>query len=186
MHKLTDTISQKVWNTPNYRAKDIADIDFKALHKAGITKVAIDIDGTLLPGGTFGEIIGRFTDHLSDARKAGHISRLVIATNRLSLLARKVGVSIKADAVVTGSLRVRKPSRLYYKHLLAELGGSADEAIMIGDKLFQDIYGANRMGMHSLLVDDYGPEPFYERIVMHRRRQHKRLREIEKELKNIS
>ena len=70
----------------------------------------------------------------------------------------------------------------YYRYLLSELGGESKNTIMIGDKLWQDIFGSNRAGMYSLLVDDYGPEPFYERVMFHRYRQNKRLKHLEAKL----
>ncbi len=185
MRKMTETINSKFWHIPNYRAGNILDIDFAQLAKSGITKVAIDIDGTLLPGGSLGEIVGEYTEHIAKARKAGHIERLVVATNRFSVLARNIGMSLNADSVVTGSIRTRKPSMRYYRYLLSELGGESKNTIMIGDKLWQDIFGSNRAGMYSLLVDDYGPEPFYERVVLHRYRQNKRLKHLEAKLAKL-
>ncbi len=185
MRKMTETKNSKFWHIPNYRATNILDIDFAELAKAGITKVAIDIDGTLLPGGSLGEIVGEYTEYISQARKDGHIDRLVVATNRFSVLARKIGFSLNADAVVTGSITTRKPSHRYYKYLLSELGGEAKNTLMVGDKLWQDIFGSNRAGMYSLLVDDYGPEPSYERLVLHRYRQSKRLKHLESELAKL-
>jgi len=183
MRKISSDHSPAAWAIPNFRAVDITDIDFAQLAKLGIDRVAIDIDGTLLPAGTLNKASEEFIDHVAQARKRGYIKILAIATNRFPFLAKKAAESVKADVVVTGSLFRRKPSKRYYDGLLRSLGGKPRQSIMVGDRLLQDVFGGNRAGMYTLLVDDLGPEAWYDWIFARRWRQHKKLEKIEAELK---
>ena len=45
-----------------------------------------------------------------------------------------------------------KPSRKGFARALAETGIPAEHAIMVGDQIFTDIWGANRAGVTSVLV----------------------------------
>ncbi len=182
MRKIADTEGPATWFVPNYRARDITDIDFAMLAKQGVNRIAIDVDGTLLPAGNLGDAHDVFITHITEAQKAGHIKKLIIATNRFPLFARKVGQWMKADVVVTGSLFRRKPSKAYYDQVIDSLGGKPSETAMIGDRLLQDIFGGNKAGMSTILVDDLGPEPWYDKIVFHRIRQHRRLKHLDQKL----
>ena len=51
------------------------------------------------------------------------------------------------EAIVTG-----KPSDLFFQQALTHLRCGADEALVIGDDMSTDIFGANRIGATSLLV----------------------------------
>jgi HAD superfamily phosphatase (TIGR01668 family) len=184
MRKIRDSDGPASWIVPNYRALDITDIDFAKLAKSGITKVALDVDGTLLPAGKLGRAADAFITHLSKAQKSGHITNLTIATNRFSLLARMVADWISADSIISGGFFIRKPSKPYYDKVISSLGGKPEQMVMIGDRLLQDVFGGNRAGMTTILVDDLGPEPWYDKIVFHRSRQHKRLMELDAEFRN--
>src|SRR5262249_8435669 len=45
-----------------------------------------------------------------------------------------------------------KPDSAIYEEALRRAGCAAEEALFVGDTLLQDIAGANRMGMHSVLL----------------------------------
>jgi HAD superfamily phosphatase (TIGR01668 family) len=53
-----------------------------------------------------------------------------------------------------------KPSRQGFQKALELLQTTPDRAVMIGDQLFTDIWGANRMGMRSIWVERIHPREF--------------------------
>ena len=66
------------------------------------------------------------------------------------------------QAVVLG-----KPSRDFFEQALLEIGVAADEAVMVGDDIENDIDGAQRAGMKGVLVETgkhKGDSPLLERI----------------------
>jgi len=54
-----------------------------------------------------------------------------------------------------------KPSRKGFRSMLSDLDVSPEEAAMIGDQLFTDVLGANRMNMYTIRVDPIDPEKEY-------------------------
>jgi len=57
------------------------------------------------------------------------------------------------DAViVSADVGWRKPSRKVFEAALKALGVSASEAVFVGDSLRQDIWGARRVGMRTVLL----------------------------------
>lgn len=179
---IANTSSQSLF-VPNYRAKNIKAIDFKALAKEGIRYAAVDIDGTLVEVGSLQSAVTDYVDHLVAAKKAGHIKKIVIATNRLSFISKSAKQWFNLDGLISGTLTVRKPSKKYYEKLLRELKAKPEQVVMIGDRLWQDVHGANQLGMWTILVDDLGREPWYDRIILHRWRQGRLLKKV---LHNVS
>jgi FMN phosphatase YigB (HAD superfamily) len=45
-----------------------------------------------------------------------------------------------------------KPHPAYFEEILSRCGAKADEAVMVGDDLLYDIYGAKKVGMYTILV----------------------------------
>lgn len=177
MKKLSDNKDASLF-LPNFTAKDIRDIDFAELSKLGITHAAVDIDGTLVEVGSLSSAVSIYVDHLVDAKKKGYLKKIIVATNRLPFISKSARQWFELDGLVSGSLLVRKPSAKYYQKLLNELKVKPAKAVMIGDRLLQDVYGANRAGIWTILVDDLGREPWYDRVRLHRFRQAKKLKSL--------
>ncbi|BBI33659.1 HAD family hydrolase [Cohnella abietis] len=55
--------------------------------------------------------------------------------------------------VISGSFGEGKPSTKLFAHALEQIGVTADECIMVGDKLTTDILGANRAGIISVWIN---------------------------------
>lgn len=97
---------------------------------------------------------------LHDAARAVTAGAVWVATNRDLTLptawgqAPGNGAYVAAVARATGQepLVAGKPEGAVYAMALQRLGCSADEAVAIGDRLETDVAGANRAGLHSVLV----------------------------------
>ncbi|MFD2673031.1 HAD family hydrolase [Marinicrinis sediminis] len=55
--------------------------------------------------------------------------------------------------MISGKFGKGKPSPELFEHVMEEVGVSADEAIMVGDKLTTDIKGANSVGITSVWIN---------------------------------
>ena len=65
---------------------------------------------------------------------------------------RRFGLSDAIDAIVTShSIGWQKPHRRIFERALELAGVPADDAVMVGDRLDADIWGAKRMGMRAVL-----------------------------------
>ncbi|MFL0459284.1 HAD-IIA family hydrolase [Kytococcus sedentarius] len=97
---------------------------------------------------------------LHDAARAVTAGAVWVATNRDLTLptawgqAPGNGAYVAAVARATGQepLVACKPEGAVYAMALERLGCNADEAVAIGDRLETDVAGANRAGLHSVLV----------------------------------
>lgn len=136
---------------PDSICKSITEIDFNYLKRLGVTTCLIDLDGTVVGRGTF-EVDRRIGDVLSNSGLNIHI-----ATNRPRSRSLK---NLKEDLYAVSVIHPRgifgKPSKRYYLNALKELHLQPEQVVMIGDRFIQDMLGANRAGIYSLLVHKLG------------------------------
>jgi FMN phosphatase YigB (HAD superfamily) len=65
---------------------------------------------------------------------------------------RRYGLADAIDGVVSShSIGWQKPHRRIFERALELAGARADEAVMVGDRLLADIWGAKRLGMRAVL-----------------------------------
>jgi FMN phosphatase YigB (HAD superfamily) len=85
--------------------------------------------------------------------------RVVLVTNTLSRGDdevwedwRRFGLADAIDGVVSShSVGWQKPHRRIFERALELAGARADEAVMVGDRLLADIWGAKRLGLRAVL-----------------------------------
>lgn len=136
---------------PDFICKSITDVDFGYLKKQGIKACFIDLDGTVVSRGTF-EVDPRIGEVLSNSKLDIHI-----ATNRpKSKSLKRLKEDLYAVSVVHPRGLFGKPTKRYYKNALKELHLKPQEVVMLGDRYVQDILGANRAGIYSLVVYKLG------------------------------
>lgn len=136
---------------PDFIARSVKDIDFVFLKQQGITTCFLDLDGTVVDRGTF-EVDAETAERLRHAELD-----IKIATNRpRSRDLKNLKESLHASGVVHPKGIFGKPTKRYVKSALKEYGLKQEEVIMIGDRYFQDIFGANRSGIYSLVVYKFG------------------------------
>lgn len=136
---------------PDMIGQSVADINFAYLKSLGITSCFVDLDGTVVDRGTF-EVDPKVTQVLKESGLAVHI-----ATNRpRSRNLKNLKQDLDAQSVVHPTGVFAKPAKRYYLHALHDLGLKPHEVVMIGDRYFQDVLGANRVGIYSLVVHTLG------------------------------
>lgn len=132
----------------------ILDVPLEKLKEKGITSLIIDVDNTVT------EWKGR--DVEEKARdwfvlvKSLGFSACLLSNNhsgeRVSLIAAKLGIP--------SICRAGKPGRRAFKKAMKLLSSSPENTAVIGDQIFTDILGGNRMGMLTILVDPISPSEF--------------------------
>jgi len=93
-------------------------------------------------------------------RLAGAGVKAIIVSNhmwRLEEMVAELGLADRVAAVVN-SARVgyRKPHPRIYQHALEASGEPAETTVMVGDSLSHDVTGAERQGIHGVLLDREG------------------------------
>jgi len=139
---------------PDEKVSTVEDVDYEKLAKSGIEAVVFDLDNTIAKWG--------------DDRLAEEIIELF---ERLTLLGLKVGILSNSrrkkieefvmELPFPHLFNANKPSRKGFRSMLTDLDVSPEEAAMIGDQMFTDVLGANRMNMYTIRVDPIDPEKEY-------------------------
>lgn len=135
---------------PSEQVSSAADIFYEELWKDGFRGILYDIDNTLVPHGAPATVeavelfrrlhaIGFQTCLISNNQEA-----------RVAPFAGAVDSAYLCDA--------HKPSRKGYLTAIARMGLKKDQVFFVGDQIFTDIWGANRAGIRSILVEPIDPK----------------------------
>ena len=131
--------------TPDYYVKSIHELDLAALYARGIRGLITDLDNTLvswddpLPN-------PELVDWLKKVREMG-FSVFIVSNNspdRVRKFAKAFGVPAISKAV--------KPRRRAFRMACEAMGVTLAEAAVIGDQIFTDVLGGNRLGVCTILV----------------------------------
>ena len=132
-------VPDKIYNS-------VYDIEYEMLKEIGIKALIFDIDNTLAPYELVEpdeKIKGLFEKLLNMGFK------LYILSNnnkeRVSLFMRKVDIPYRWRAL--------KPLAFFIKKAMKTMNVKNAETCLVGDQLFTDVWGANRLRLFSVLVN---------------------------------
>ena len=144
---------------PDLRVVHVSDIDLDQLAANGIEGMIFDLDDTLV--------------HALEPQADGHVLAWMVALKsrfrcyvvsnnfspqRVAIAAEHLGLPYLA--------RARKPSRRFFRKAIAEMDLPAAKVAIVGDQLFTDVLGGNRMGAFTILVDPLSNERKWHRKMM--------------------
>lgn len=147
---------------PDKYYKSIYDIDYKQLKKSGIKYLIFDISNTLVPENAK-EPNKRVKDLFEDLKNMNF--KIILMSNNIK---REVA-PFKELLCVDSCYLSFKPLKHKYKKIIKTFDIDITEIACIGDQIFFDILGANRMKITSILVnpisaDMYAVSKFNRRI----------------------
>lgn len=120
------------------------DIDFASYYKQGYRGVLFDIDNTLVEHDQ--PATPRAIMLFEELRAMG-MQACAISNNK------DYRVRPFADAVgIPYVYKAGKPSAKGYRKGMEIMGTTPETTLFVGDQLFTDVWGANRAGLHSILV----------------------------------
>jgi len=140
---------------PDYYISSLFAIHPQELKDRGIQGLLLDIDNTLVP------------NHMPDADEPviTFISKMQESGIKMAILSNAVSQRVHMFNRPLGLPVVQhhfKPLALGYMNGAKLLNLKVSEVCMVGDQLFTDIIGANRVGMKSILVVPMSKkEPWY-------------------------
>ena len=152
---------------PDMYKKSIYTVNYEMLKNAGIKIILFDLDNTIVPLHSK-ETTKRLKDLFDDVKNMG--MKPIIISN-----ARKKRVEpFKNELIVDASYHSFKPFKWKYKKILKIYDVKPNEVAAIGDQLITDVFGANRMGLTSILVNPMSSDDlattkfnrFFERIII--------------------
>lgn len=136
---------------PDIYVKNIFEIDYKKLKSNGIKCVLFDLDNTiatlqeLKPNKDIKELFA-YIDDLN-------IKTIIISNSRKPRVA-----PFKEELNVDSCYSSFKPLKRKYKKILKMFHYEFSEVAAVGDQILTDVFGANRCGITSILVDSLTPE----------------------------
>lgn len=139
---------------PDERVSTVDEVDYENLVDSGIKAVVFDLDNTIAKWGD-----DRLAEEIIDLFE--HLTSLGLKVGILSNSRRKNIEDFVVELPFPHLFHANKPSRKGFRSMLDDLDVLPHEAAMIGDQLFTDVLGANRMNMYTIRVDPLDPEKEY-------------------------
>ena len=130
---------------PNSYQKDIYNIDYNKLKEKSITCLIFDLDNT----------IALIDQHIITNKTKLFIKKLskdfkiIIISNNFKSRVKSYANVLNCDYVANA----RKPLSKGFRIISKRYRLKPEEMCMIGDQLVTDIYGGNRYGTYTILVD---------------------------------
>jgi len=128
---------------PKVQARSVLELDLSELQGAGIRGIIFDLDNTLVEWKQ--ETINpEVVNLVSRFKEAGF--QLCILSNALENRVESVAKILELPYVS----RAVKPCKSPFKKALELLGTTPEETAVVGDQLFTDILGGNRMELYTI------------------------------------
>ncbi|WP_442603652.1 YqeG family HAD IIIA-type phosphatase [Paenibacillus sp. KN14-4R] len=136
---------------PKQSARTVYEIDIQQLWNQGKRGIITDLDNTLV-GAKDPLATPELIVWLDGVREIGF--KVIIVSNnyhgRVSAFADPLNIPFIHAA--------KKPTSNPFHKAMELLGTSADETVVIGDQMMTDIFGGNRLGLYTILVDPITPK----------------------------
>ena len=130
---------------PNKYYESIYKINYESLKKKNIKCLLFDIDNTCIPYKEK-KISKELKQLFNKLNKQGF--RIIIFTNapkKRTIPFRKINIECNPSS--------KKPFKYNFNKIIKKYNYKKEEVCIIGDQLFTDIYGGNRTGIYTILVD---------------------------------
>ncbi|NMA69722.1 MAG: YqeG family HAD IIIA-type phosphatase [Desulfitobacterium sp.] len=131
---------------PTYQADSLDSIPIEMLKKEGIRGLIIDLDNTMTPWNDL-EVGPKVAEWFVKVKEAG-ISACIVSNNKSK---QRVGV-VAENLGIPFVYRATKPRTIAFRRGMDVLGTGISDTAVIGDQLFTDILGGNRLDLFTILV----------------------------------
>lgn len=139
--------------SPQQQLDSIYELDAKGLRSLGIRGIIFDMDNTLVPWNNRA-VYPRLASWLARLDKKGF--RLCIVSNN----SRERGGQLALDLGIPAVWYAVKPRRRAFRKALQILELTAPETAVVGDQIFTDVLGGNRLGLYTILVTPINDKEF--------------------------
>ncbi len=162
---------------PKQHLNSIFELDPDELRSMGIRGLIADMDNTLVPWNDR-SVHPRLALWLAGLKEKGF--RLCIVSNNTADRGGQLALELDIPAIWYAV----KPRRRAFRLALQKMELSAPEVAVIGDQIFTDVLGGNRLGLYTILVTPISDKEFiwtrlmrqFERMVLNRLKKKKIIR----------
>ena len=130
---------------PDLIVDKVQDIDLETLGKNNIRGLILDIDNTLVPS-HMKEADQNAVDWIERVKISG--LKVCIVSNASKKRVIKFNEKLKLFAIH----RASKPGSKAFRKAIRLIDLKAEETAVVGDQIFTDIFGGNRLNMFTILV----------------------------------
>ena len=138
---------------PTLAVETLFDIDIDALAAQGIRGIIFDLDNTIIPWDSR-EMDATIVAWLRDVLDRGF--KVAIVSNNWRGRVREIAARFDLPFVS----RAYKPAKTGFRRALVELGLEPGEVAVVGDQLFTDVLGGNRLGLMTIWVKPLSAHEF--------------------------
>lgn len=149
---------------PDQSLKNIFEIDVDRLEKQGIRGIITDMDNTLVPWSDRA-VYPRLADWFSDLKRRGF--KLVIVSNNT----RDRGGQLARELDIPAIWYAIKPRRRAFRKALDLMQLKPGEVAVVGDQIFTDVLGGNRLGLYTIHVQPISEEFIWTKLMRMLERQ---------------
>jgi HAD superfamily phosphatase (TIGR01668 family) len=132
---------------PHRLAHRLEEVDIADLLARGVRGVILDLDNTLT----------QWKSTAVSPAVAAWVARLRAAGVQACVVSNAAGarrVRVVADALgIPWITRAGKPLARGFRKAMARMGTAPDATAAIGDQVFTDVWGGNRLGLYTILLD---------------------------------
>lgn len=139
---------------PHRFCEAVTDVTVEDLRREGIDTVLLDLDNTLV-GWQRSDISDEVLAWLREL-KAARMKLYMVSNTRFG---RRI-VKLSEELGIPHVRRAWKPRRKGFLHAMKELGSSPENTVVIGDQMFTDILGGNRLGLYTIMVHPVAKREF--------------------------
>jgi putative hydrolase of the HAD superfamily len=191
VHELLDLVERVAGGvdslvTESYEQRRMEELDQVALFKEALGAIGFDLPADVLEhivaldhsaysnSITVEPVVLETLDRLrSEGKRLGLVSNLTLRPHLVREDLDRMSLGSRLDATVFSSeLGVRKPDPRIFREALDRLGTAPDETAFVGDRLYDDIGGAQAVGMRAVLTRqfrqeddaDYHPDAVIDRL----------------------
>lgn len=132
--------------SPDYIRPNILSIDPAELLNLGFRGIILDLDNTLIPWNE--EVIPEPVLEWVARMKATGL-RICLLSNSLHGRVNGIADILQVEAVPASI----KPRKKAFRRAMHKLALAPGEIVVIGDQIFTDIFGGNRVGLKTILVE---------------------------------
>ncbi|NLX91351.1 MAG: YqeG family HAD IIIA-type phosphatase [Firmicutes bacterium] len=146
---------------PNQFVENIYHINLEQLAAEGIRGIIADLDNTLVPWND-NELFPEVLEWIKEVKDRGF--KVCIVSNNHSERGDDLAKALNVPAI----WRAVKPRRSSFRKALRIMDLNPAKVAVIGDQVFTDILGGNRLGLHTILVRPLNKREFFvTRLIRH-------------------
>jgi len=131
---------------PKMVVDKIEHIDLDELKTLGLNYILLDLDNTLCSWKK-SKLSESVSNWLNDAIQSG-FSLCVISNSLLKWKVKRMGREIGIPAINCAG----KPRKKGFMKALNLINAETEKTVIIGDQVFTDVWGGNRLGLYTILV----------------------------------